>query len=274
MQPTFQQLVAQDATREQLEGWCRQQARAVPVTSELVLCRVLGKYLMYCLARDYALTPHLALDGIWEPWVTMAITRHLKPGMRCLDVGACYGYYSVLMGDLVGEAGLVEAWEPYHSDLLKHNAQLNGVPVSVFPDAMGPGGDYVVVAPPPSDGLKLFNAGGVEVVDEDRDTYPYERRVERHQPLGSFHFIKIDVEGYEAQVWDALGQVLLVNSDLTVCMEFTPSKHPDPLVFLAQIETDGFTIGTVGHDGVPRACSVDEALKPDTGDFRMLWLTR
>jgi hypothetical protein len=57
-------------------------------------------------------------------------------------------------------------------------------------------------------------------------------------------------------------------------MEFTPSMHTDPLPFLNRLTGDGFDLGTVGHDGVPRRCSLDEALVPDTGGFRMLWLTR
>ncbi len=61
---------------------------------------------------------------------------------------------------------------------------------------------------------------------------------------------------------------------LTVCMEFTPSQHEAPQAFLQQLTTDGFELGTVGHDGVPRKCSLEEALVPDTGAFRMLWLTR
>ena len=80
--------VERDATREQIEARCRERAQALPLTRSLVLCRVLGEYRLYTLAHDSAITPHLALDGIWEPWVTMAIARYLKPGMRCLDIGA------------------------------------------------------------------------------------------------------------------------------------------------------------------------------------------
>jgi len=275
MQPTFRSLLAHDATREQLEEWCRARAQAIPVGHDLVLCRVLGKHLMYCLARDCALTPHLALDGIWEPWVTMAIARHVRPGMRCLDVGACYGYYAILMADIVGAPGHVEAWEPYHDNLLRLNASLNGGSIEVHSSALGMGAD-VIVAPPPSDVLSLFNAGGVEVVpalDDGRAPPRYQRRVSSGYPTGTFDFVKIDVEGDEAQVWDALG-AFRQYGPVTVCLEFTPEKHADPEAFLLNIEKDGFRLGTVGHDGTPRACSIEEALQPDTGGFRMLWLKK
>ena len=93
---TFKQLIEHDASREQIEDWCRGKAQSYLVPFEdgasAVACRVLGKYIMYCAALDSALTPHLALNGIWEPWITMAIARHVQPGMRCMDIGACYGY--------------------------------------------------------------------------------------------------------------------------------------------------------------------------------------
>lgn len=270
---TFKQLVDRDATREQLEDWTRSHARAVPISTDLVLCRVLGKHLMYCLSRDSALTPHLAMDGIWEPWITMAVARHLKPGMRCLDVGACYGYYALLMADIVGETGAVEAWEPYHADMLQHNANLNGLPVAVVPMAIGDG-QPVIMRPPPSDGLRLFNAGGVEVVRGAADVvHNYERKVQSAQPMGLFDFIKIDVEGFEAQAWDAM-RFERYTDPVTVCMEFTPEKHLKPKAFLERVQSEGFQLGSVGHDGMPRPCSLEEALTPDTGPFRMLWLTR
>ncbi len=138
MRPTFLSLLKADATREQLEEWCRGQTRVMPA-GDVNLCRVLGKYLMYVIPQDLTLTPHLALDGIWESWVTMAIARHLKPGMRCMDVGACYGYYSLLMADVVGPSGYVEAWEPIYEELVGINAALNGLDLTVVPYAMGPG---------------------------------------------------------------------------------------------------------------------------------------
>lgn len=281
MAVSFQSLVHREATREQLEDWCRGQARALAVTHDLVLCRVLGKYLMYTRGRDSALTPHLALSGIWEPWITMAIARHLRPGMRCLDIGACYGYYSLLMADIVGSEGTVAAWEPYHHDLVQTNADLNGLPVVVFPQAFGAkAGGYVIVSEPLSNDLRLFNAGNIQVQKDSGLLHMYQHRI----PVGTTtadgaDFVKIDVEGHEEEVWNGLFGANPADSPatgpVTVCLEFTPSKHRAPAEFLERIEKlDGFRIGTVGSDGSPRPCTKEEALQPDTGDFRMLWLTR
>lgn len=54
----------------------------------------------------------LYLYGFHEASLTRALLTYLKPGMVFADVGAHYGYYSVLAADLVGDTGKVFAFEP------------------------------------------------------------------------------------------------------------------------------------------------------------------
>jgi FkbM family methyltransferase len=267
--PTFMSLLNAGATREQLEEWCRGKTQSYSAEGDRALvCRVLGKYLMFCATGDVALAPHLALDGIWEPWVTMAIARHVKPGMRCMDVGACYGYYSVLMSDIVGSAGRVQAWEPVWGAKLLANLNINGLDGEVKRALMGTRFgwfEYKIPSGP-------FNAGDIKLFPDKG--LPGQSRVSMLPPAAEpWDFIKIDVEGAEADVWQALSGVRQESPNLTVCMEFTPSQHEYPDRFLSQLASE-FEVGTVGHDGVPRRISLVEALVPDTGGFRMLWLTR
>ena len=58
-------------------------------------------------ASDLMLGPRLILDGFWEAWVTLAIGRHIQPGFHCVDVGANYGYYSLVMAAAAGATGRV-----------------------------------------------------------------------------------------------------------------------------------------------------------------------
>ncbi len=279
MRLSLQSLIAADASREQIEDWCRQQAQSytVPIGSgSFVACRVLGKYLMYGAASDDALTPHLALNGIWEPWITMAIARHVKPGMRCMDIGSCYGYYALVMADIVGESGHVQAWEPIWGPIVARNALVNGLPVDVVPSAMA-SVDGVIMSPVMPHKDSFFNAGDVRMVpfDQGNNLHRWTRKIVSRTPVPMpYDFIKIDVEGAEDDVWKALAGVRELSPTLTVCMEFTPYKHAAPASFLELLVSDGFRLGTVGHDGTPRECSLEEALVPDTGEFRMLWLTR
>ena len=282
MAQSIQSLVAIDLDRERIEDWCRLRAQAISAGPDLTLCRVLGKHLLYTLSRDSALTPHLAMNGIWEPWVTMAIARHVKPGMHCLDVGACYGYYSILMADLVGDGGSVDAWEPVHWDLLHTNIALNGMGDRVFAKNMTLGTDQGaecrLVASLPNK-LGLFNAGGASVHNYAPDGDTEESLTTRAMVSSTdatYDFVKIDVEGAEMDVFDALGHITRNrNHPLTVCMEFTPWMHKDPREELMRGAGYGFSLKTIDSDGSLRAIEIEDAAgELDMGEFRMLWLER
>src|SRR5262245_34051536 len=80
-----------------------------------VLARVLGEYKIFLSSDDLGFSCHVMLDGYWESWLTLFFMRHIKPGMTVVDVGANFGYYTVLFGGAVGATGRVIAIEPVPS---------------------------------------------------------------------------------------------------------------------------------------------------------------
>jgi FkbM family methyltransferase len=69
--------------------------------------------------------------GAYEPAVTTHITQVLRqcPAPRVLDVGAHYGWYTIYLGKLLADRGIVFAFEP-SEDLflvLKRNVELNAL---------------------------------------------------------------------------------------------------------------------------------------------------
>jgi FkbM family methyltransferase len=61
--------------------------------------------------------------GFWERDLTQVLLSGLWPGMVFVDVGAHYGYFSLLASRLVGRDGMVFAFEPIQStfDVLRRN---------------------------------------------------------------------------------------------------------------------------------------------------------
>src|SRR5690606_1920695 len=77
--------------------------------------------------NDISLVPHLILDGFWETPVTQCLSRIVKDGDTCIDVGAHLGYFSILMSALAGGRGQTLAVEPNPAiaSLLRKTSEIN-----------------------------------------------------------------------------------------------------------------------------------------------------
>lgn len=62
--------------------------------------------------------------GFFEEGLTNIMLKYLKPGMTFFDVGAHFGYFTLLGSVLVGKEGQVHSFEPtpYSFKILKYNA--------------------------------------------------------------------------------------------------------------------------------------------------------
>lgn len=271
--------------RPALEKWCRQQTQQCYLGDNTALCRVLGKYLMYVDTRDQSLSPHLLMNGFWEMWVTIAIARYVKPGMTAIDVGANVGYYTLLLSDLVGEQGCVASFEPQARlcQLMNDSLKVSGLrrdKQQVAWNAVGAGSGYVpfLVHESSLGSGSVFKGDPGQLRAVSEIWFSVERcSVDaglRHRDL-PVDFVKIDVQGDELEVLRGMKETLARSPDIAIAMEFTPVEHADPAEALREIrEQMGLRIQTIGTDGTVRPVSIDQAASPDTGDHRMLWLTR
>jgi len=88
----------------------------------------LEDFRIYVLPEDLAVGRPIMAQRIYDPHVTAAFRRLVKPGMVVVDVGANIGYFSLLCARLTGEQGRVVAVEPgpQKCALLHYSAQANG----------------------------------------------------------------------------------------------------------------------------------------------------
>ena len=63
-------------------------------------------------AADLSITPYLITSGVFEAPLTNFFLRRVKPGDVVFDIGANSGYYTTMLGRLVGPHGKVVAYEP------------------------------------------------------------------------------------------------------------------------------------------------------------------
>lgn len=242
--------------RAELEATSRQLAQAVPFGDHRVLCRLLGEYLAFVDSRDLMLGPRLALDGFWESWVTRALALHIYGGNWCIDVGANYGYYTLLMAGLVGPDGRVVACEPnplLAKGYLPQNLALNGFRqgVEICPMAVGNVDDRTVEFAlhdgdmATSSLARWADAGRSMTVQVPSVTI--DRLCANWSRLD---LVKIDAEGAEALVWEGLQKTLLRFPQAIVVLELHLERDPpQTLSLLHQIEAAGYALRTINYEG-------------------------
>lgn len=241
------------------EAEIRALCRTAYCGDHIALARVLGRYKMFVDTRDIGISSHLMLDGFWEMWVTEAMLRTVRRGSTVIDVGANLGYYTLLLADLTGAEGRVLAFEPNPelAERTRRSVEMNGYApfTAVHHCALGSEEGHVAME------VMAHQPGGGRVHALDGtigpDAVPL-RRLDSFPDALNAEFIKIDVEGFEQQVWRGMTGILAGGQPLTIFMEFTVSRYPDPRGFLAEILHEGFTLEIIDYAAGIRPITVDE----------------
>ncbi|KKN12517.1 hypothetical protein LCGC14_1015680 [marine sediment metagenome] len=81
--------------------------------------------------KDYPLDPYIIerIEGVREPETTIMMKSIVKKGFKVLELGGCYGYFTMILSKCVGSEGKVISVEgtPNTFDILKTNMELNKV---------------------------------------------------------------------------------------------------------------------------------------------------
>jgi FkbM family methyltransferase len=208
-------------SRDRFERHCRRYAQVAYLGNKTVLARILGKYKIYLRSTDLGFASHVMLDGYWESWLTQFLARRLQPGMTAIDVGANFGYYSLLMADAVGVAGRLLAVEavPDTASLLRDSLELNGfrTNATVHQLAVGATPDstcqMVVPAREPKNASVIRHGSGAL---DGAISVPATTIDALTKDLARVDFIKIDADGSE--------------EDIVAGMRDTIDKHRPALV--------------------------------------------
>lgn len=244
------------SSRTELEEVSRKKAAGVSYGDHRLLCRLLGDFLAFVDARDLMLGPRLVLDGFWESWVTLAVARHLRPGMWCVDVGANYGYYTLLMAAACGAEGRVVACEPnplLAETYLPQNLKLNGFyqGVEICPKVIGNLDDRTVDF--------VLHEGDFATSSLERWAYAHRSGSVQAPTITldrlcsdwpRLDLVKIDAEGAEALVWEGMQKALRRFPHAIVVLELHLQRDPPQTVgLLHQVERAGYPLRFINYEG-------------------------
>ncbi len=217
------------------------------------LCRVLGRYKMFVDTQDIGIASHLMMDGFWEMWVTEAMMKTVRRGSVVLDIGANLGYFTILLADLTGADGRVLAFEPNPklASLVQKSAAVNGFGgfTDVHNIALGAGETTLrlEIQDDSPGGARVLLPGTQKSANTTSQIDVPVRRLDTIPGALDAEFMKIDVEGFEQQVWHGMTGILKQNKPLTIFMEFTIQRYDDASGFLDEVLNYGFSLEIISH---------------------------
>jgi FkbM family methyltransferase len=248
-------------TRQELEEASRQNVKSIFLGEHLLLCKMLTKYKMYVDSRDVGVVPNFLMDGYWESWITKFIARMVQPGDICIDAGANFGYFSLLMAELAGREGKVLAIEPNSSlcRLLRFTSHVNEYSFRVIQKALSDESGEITLQVP------VDFWGGGTIRPEKVDDHITEERVQTRsfddlvaeEGLPRVDFIKMDCEGVEPLILKGMERTLDRNPQLKMVIEYSPFMYRDRQGF-TQYLFERFEVGEVTGDSTVRKYSVDD----------------
>ncbi len=172
---------------------------------------VINGYKMSVMPNDEGISASLLMFKTHEPLTTGLLSRTIKPGMYCVDVGSNIGYYALLEGKIVGDGGQVFAIEPspVNFALLNENISLqNHDNTRAYNFAAGDhNGNVKFMIDKKSNWCKVVDTEDtseniIDVKSRTLDDFVAEQSIKK------IDLLRMDVEGYEASILDGAKEII------------------------------------------------------------------
>ncbi|WP_026486300.1 FkbM family methyltransferase [Caldanaerobius polysaccharolyticus] len=187
---------------------------------------------------DLSLSPTLITRGVYDVGLTNYLIKTIKPGNTVVDIGANLGYFTVLMGYLVGPNGRVLSYEanPNIFALLQDNISMNYLnkQVNVINKAIY--SDYSQ--------LKFYVTSrfmGNSSIHKHNENYQNNYKVDEYieievdaEPLDAhideieyIDFVKVDIEGGEYHALKGMEKLISAGKIDTISFELNKNMLQD-----------------------------------------------
>jgi len=189
----------------------------------------------------------------YEPYTTEIFKQTIKPGAVVVDIGAQFGYFSLLAARQVGVEGRVFAFEPSISNfkLLSDNIRLNKYEnITPFQKAVGEKLSTVT--------LFIYRDSDSHGMYQRPQT-PVKESVEvecialdQFLKVETVDCVKMDIEGHEPYALEGMKQTIARSKNMVLFAELVPGflheagkKYED---YIAQLHSLGFHIQIIDED--------------------------
>jgi FkbM family methyltransferase len=234
----------------------------ISLSDKEIIAKIFSGQKMYLDPRDLAVVPHLALDGIWEDYVTKAWLRVVGKEDVIFDIGANTGYYAVIAGQITDKKKsriiMFEAntdLVPYiektlsvnwlHEQCVIENLAIADKPGKVTLNVLE---DYVGSSSIHSaEHIDSFMHGKMESKTGKQinvDAVTIDGYCSQHG-ITQANLMKIDIEGYEDKAYTGMHDLIANSPEMTLFLEFTKQSYEDSRKFFATMIEDFGNLYTI-----------------------------
>lgn len=227
----------------------------IHLSDEEIIVKIFSGLKMYLPTRDHAITPHLALDGIWEHRITAAWLAVMQPQFTVLDIGANNGYYGALAAQHTdkkhSKVVLFEA-NPHLIPYIQRTLNVNWLNEQTTLENLAVSDreteltlhmlrDYVGSSSVHSDEhvdrymhgkMKVETVEAITVNAVSVDGYCKKNNIK------TVDLVIMDIEGYEDTAYAGMRDTIAASPNATLFLEFTRAAYADARAFYATMLAD------------------------------------
>ena len=252
----------------------RNQRLAVYMGDNMILTQTRYGHKMFVDSRDMSLSPHLIVDGDWEPWIGKAIATHVAPNSTVVEVGANFGFYTLLFAQWIGQGGRLFSFDanPRVFSLLKKNIEINGFIDTVecynslITDKVGQADFHILRSHMGSSSMHdQSEMAGIDSDSVETVSLPTSTLDEMLRDVPHIDFLKIDAEGAEQMILRGAEAILERSPNIKMVLEFDPYigfESPESAIsYLTSLKKMGFQMKFITKKSTLEDVSIDEIMK-------------
>lgn len=158
----------------------------------------IGNYFLPHHAPDDVIFNHMKAGKIFEPYIVDVAKRFIKKGSIVLDIGSNFGQMSTLFSKLVGDEGLVYAFEAddFVFEILKKNLEANNCKnvIPIFGAVYNQTGKELVFPKQDFERFKAFGSYGIDPSAKNGRIVK-SLKIDDIDFQKNISFVKVDIQG-------------------------------------------------------------------------------
>lgn len=238
----------------------------IVISEKEMITKIFSGLKVYLDPSDLAVAIHIALDGIWEAWITKAWVDVVKPNDVVIDIGANFGYFGALAAQKTNKKNskviFFEANPhliPYINKTLSVNwlneqsvvenlavaDKAGKVTLNILKGYIGSSSVHSLEHTEAymHSKMHLEKAEAVKVDAVSIDDYC------RANKIKTIDLIKMDIEGFEDKAYEGMRGMVKASPNVTLFIEFTKDSYDNPQKFYQQMLDDFGNVYVINEHG-------------------------